>query len=68
MAIVRALLDLGAEATFLTENLAQFLRLAKVKEPTRIEGLGDIRTAAKYTVRLTSDHSRVILHNYRPPR
>ncbi|XP_071568475.1 uncharacterized protein [Temnothorax nylanderi] len=38
---VRALLDQGSVATLISENIAQRLRLAKVKQTTRITGIGE---------------------------
>ncbi|XP_071581069.1 uncharacterized protein [Temnothorax nylanderi] len=37
----RALLDQGSVATLISENIAQRLRLAKVKQTTRITGIGE---------------------------
>ncbi|KAH9632932.1 hypothetical protein HF086_002754 [Spodoptera exigua] len=51
---VRALLDQGSQACFITEATAQYLRLKKIPVRGIVSGLGDERpTISKYMVNLT---------------
>ncbi|XP_011258374.2 uncharacterized protein LOC105252613 [Camponotus floridanus] len=43
----RALLDQGSVATLISSNIAQYLRLAKVKRITRITGIGESQSVSR---------------------
>ncbi|KAF9799473.1 hypothetical protein SFRURICE_020697 [Spodoptera frugiperda] len=51
--IVRALLDQGSQACFVTEDTVQFLRLKKIPIHGMVSGLGQKSTIAKYMVNIT---------------
>ncbi|XP_043264163.1 uncharacterized protein LOC122404397 [Colletes gigas] len=46
--VVRALLDQGSAATLITESLAQLLRLDKSTQFTKISGIGETQSFARY--------------------
>lgn len=49
---IRALLDQGSQACFITEATAQFLRLTKIPVQGVVTGLGEKSTTAKYMVNI----------------
>ncbi|XP_076397912.1 uncharacterized protein LOC143266164 [Megachile rotundata] len=49
---VRALLDQGSAITLITENLAQLLRLPKLKRSVCISGVGDTGTLVRHAVNI----------------
>ncbi|KAF9822893.1 hypothetical protein SFRURICE_010422, partial [Spodoptera frugiperda] len=51
--VVRALLDQGSQACFVTEDTVQFLRLKKIPIHGMVSGLGQKSTIAKYMVNIT---------------
>lgn len=48
----RALLDQGSVATLISENIAQCLRLAKVRQTTRITGIGESQSLSHYAAHI----------------
>ncbi|XP_077262536.1 uncharacterized protein LOC143897601 [Temnothorax americanus] len=52
--IVRALLDQGSEMTFITEKLAQCLRLKRIRMPTSVSAVGCVNAGTyRYAARIT---------------
>ncbi|XP_011691714.1 PREDICTED: uncharacterized protein LOC105452372 [Wasmannia auropunctata] len=52
-AMVRALIDQGSVATLMTESIAQYLRLPKIKQAVYVTGIGDTKSAVRYAAPIT---------------
>ncbi|XP_029174695.1 uncharacterized protein LOC114943271 [Nylanderia fulva] len=48
----RALIDPGSAVTLITENLAQLLRLPRVKQNLSVTGVGQTKTSARYAANI----------------
>lgn len=49
---VRALLDQGSEVTLISDKIVQTLSLSRVRQYTRLSGIGGARSLSRYTVQI----------------